>query len=160
MSRGWIYDVIWDRYLQLPTSLEDFARSKRRKGVCGGVRPDPRIPGDWTVSLRVDENKQDLFLYRSSSWPLLELTMEKYYLLNMRKLSLTITEPTLQIYYLACMKKLHAADATRRGYTHVMVRTVDTDVVVIAVAKFQYIFLSKLWIEFGVGKHLKYLKYK
>ena len=75
----------------------------------------------------------------------------------MRKLSLTITEPTLQIYYLACMKKLHAADATRRGYTHVMVRTVDTDVVVIAVAKFQYIFLSKLWIEFGVDKHLKYL---
>ena len=38
-----------------------------------------------------------------------------------------------------------------------MVRTVDTDVVAIAVAKFQYIFLPKLWIEFGVGKHLKYL---
>ena len=38
-----------------------------------------------------------------------------------------------------------------------MVRTVDTDVVVIAVAKFQYIFLSKLWVEFGAGKHLKYL---
>ena len=55
------------------------------------------------------------------------------------------------------MKKLNAADATRRGYTHVMVRTVDTGVVVMVVAKFQYIFLSTLWIEFGVGKHLKYL---
>ena len=32
------------------------------------------------------------------------------------------------------MKKLHAADAARRGYTHAIVRTVDTDVVVIAVA--------------------------
>ena len=52
---------------------------------------------------------------------------------------------------------LHAADAARRGYTEVMVRTVDTDVVVIAVAKFQCISLSELWIEFGVGKHLKYL---
>ena len=52
---------------------------------------------------------------------------------------------------------LHAADAARRGYTKVMVRTVDTDVVVIAVAKFQYISLSELWIEFGLGKHLKYL---
>ena len=38
-----------------------------------------------------------------------------------------------------------------------MIRTVDTDVVVIAVAKFRYISLSELWIEFGVGKHLKYL---
>ena len=68
-----------------------------------------------------------------------------------------MAELTSQIYYLACTKKLHAADAARRGYTHVIVRTVDTDVVVIVVAKFQYIFLSKLWIEFGVGKYLKYL---
>ena len=40
------------------------------------------------------------------------------------------------------MRKLHAANAARRGYTHVMVCSVDTDVVAIAVAKFQYIFLS------------------
>ena len=75
----------------------------------------------------------------------------------MRKLTLTMEELTLQIHdYIACMRKLQAADAARRGYTHVMVCSVDTDVVVIAIAKFQYIFLSKLWIEFGVGKHLKY----
>ena len=52
---------------------------------------------------------------------------------------------------------LHAADAARRGYTKVMVRTVYTDVVVIAVAKFQYISLSELWIDFEVGNNLKYL---
>ena len=52
---------------------------------------------------------------------------------------------------------LHGADAARRGYTKVMVRTVHTDFVVIAVTKFQYLSLSELWIEFGVGKHLKYL---
>ena len=42
-----------------------------------------------------------------------------------------------------------------RGYTHVMARTVDTDAFSHRIAKFQYIFLSKLWIEFGVGKYLK-----
>ena len=69
-----------------------------------------------------------------------------------------MAELTLQIHdYIACMRKLHAADAARREYTHVMVCSVDTDVVAIAVAKFQYNFLSKLWIEFGVGKHLNYL---
>ena len=60
----------------------------------------------------------------------------------------------MQIYYIAWMKKLHAL----RGYTNIMVCNVHTDVVVITVAKLQYIFLSKLWIEFGVGKHLKYLQ--
>ena len=41
--------------------------------------------------------------------------MEKQYLLNVRKLSLTMSELTPQMYYLSYMKKLHAADATRRG---------------------------------------------
>ena len=86
--------------------------------------------------------------------------MEKWYLLNMRKLSLTMAELPPQIYYLACTKKLPAAGAARsvaarRGYTHVMVRTVDTDVFSHRIAKLQYIFLSKLWIEFGVGKYPK-----
>ena len=82
--------------------------------------------------------------------------MEKNNLLNMRKLSLTMAQLMLQIYYLACMKKLHAASAARRGCTHVMVCTVDTAVFSHRIAKFQYIFLSKLWVEFGVGKYLKY----
>ena len=73
----------------------------------------------------------------------------------MTKMSLTMAELMPQIYYLACTKKLHAAGAARRGYTHVMVRTVDMDVFSHSIAKFQYIFLSKLWIEFGVGKYLK-----
>ncbi len=38
-----------------------------------------------------------------------------------------------------------------------MVRTVDTDVVVIAVAHFQDISLSEFWIAIGTGKHLRYL---
>ena len=64
-------DVVWDRYI--PSSLKDSARSKRRKGIRGGVRPDTRIPGNWTAFLRVDENKQELFLYLAEQ----ELTMEK-----------------------------------------------------------------------------------
>ena len=53
---------------------------------------------------------------------------------------------------------LHAADAARRGYTKVMVRTVDTDVVVIAVPKFQYLSLSELGLSLVLAcKHLKYL---
>lgn len=38
-----------------------------------------------------------------------------------------------------------------------MIRTVDTDVVVIAISFFAQLRLSELWISFGVGKYLRYL---
>ena len=40
-------DVVWERYLL--GSLKDSALSKRGKGICRCVRPDTRIPGDWTA---------------------------------------------------------------------------------------------------------------
>ena len=51
---------------------------------------------------------------------------------------------------------LHVADTANQGFTKVMVRTVDTDVV-ISVAAFQQIQLSELWVAFGNGKHFRYL---
>ena len=69
-------DVVWDRYL--PGRLKDSAGSKRGKGIRRRVRPDTGIPGNWTTFLRVDGNKEELFLYLLlSSLPQLELTMEK-----------------------------------------------------------------------------------
>ena len=50
---------------------------------------------------------------------------------------------------------LHAADAAKCGLKKIMLRTGDTDVVVITVAKFHDLDLSKLWIAFGVGKHFR-----
>ena len=52
---------------------------------------------------------------------------------------------------------LHVADAANQGFTKVMVRTVDTDVVVISVAAFHQIQLSELWVAVGTGKHFRYL---
>ena len=52
---------------------------------------------------------------------------------------------------------LRAADAAKNGLKKIMLRTVDTDVVVIAVSTFQDLGLSELWIAFGVGKHFRYI---
>ena len=141
-------DVVWDRYLQ--GSLKDSARSKRGKGIRRRVRPDTRIPGDWTAFLGVEENKERLFLYLARQLTTIRTdhgevvsTKHETVVFNNDRTDAADLSPFL----------LHVADAARRGYTKVMVRTVDTDVVVIAVAKFQYISLSELWIEFGVGKH-------
>ena len=52
---------------------------------------------------------------------------------------------------------LHAQDAAQDGLRRAMLRTVDTDVVVIAIFMFPEIAASELWVAFGVGKYFRYL---
>jgi len=52
---------------------------------------------------------------------------------------------------------LHALDASQSGLQSVLLRTVDTDVVVISIAIFHKLKLDKLWIAFGTGNHFRYL---
>ena len=52
---------------------------------------------------------------------------------------------------------LHVAHATKHGHQKVSIRTVDTDVIVLAVAQIQHLQISELWIEFGVGKHYRFI---
>ncbi len=46
--------------------------------------------------------------------------------------------------------RLHVADAVQKGCRKVTIHTVDTDVVVLAVASFSKISLDELWVAFGV----------
>ena len=51
---------------------------------------------------------------------------------------------------------LHLEDAVWHGPNRVSIRTVDTDVVVLAVASAQRLDLAELWIAFGVGKNFQF----
>ena len=53
---------------------------------------------------------------------------------------------------------VHVKDMDQQGHTKVMTRTVDTDVVVIAVAKFLQICLEELWVVFGTGKNYRHIE--
>ena len=153
--------MVWDRYF--PGSLKDSAQSKRGKGIRRRVRSDTRIPGNWTAFLRVDENKEELFLYLAEQ--LTTIGTDHGEVVSTKHESVVFNNDRTDAADLSpCTHeeantrlRLHATDTVRHGYTKVLVRTVDTVVVVIAVAKFQYLSLSELWIEFGVGKHLEYL---
>ena len=48
---------------------------------------------------------------------------------------------------------LHLAHAVGQGHTRAYVRTVDSDIVVLAIAFFAKLRLSRLWIGLGTGKH-------
>jgi len=52
---------------------------------------------------------------------------------------------------------IHVKHASARGLKKVLIRTVDTDVVVLAIAYEQQLELQELFIAFGVGKHFRYL---
>ena len=52
---------------------------------------------------------------------------------------------------------LHLADAYSEGFRKFLLRTVDTNVVVLSVAAAAKLKIQELWIAFGTGKHLRYI---
>ena len=52
---------------------------------------------------------------------------------------------------------LHAADAVQKGYRKRCLRTVDTDVVVLAIAMFHQINPDELWLAFGTASNFRYI---
>ena len=52
---------------------------------------------------------------------------------------------------------LHIADAAERGFSKILVRTLDTDVAMLAVATIQQLGMIETGIAFGTGKDLRYV---
>ena len=52
---------------------------------------------------------------------------------------------------------LHMADAVKKGYRKLLVRTVDTDVVVVAIATLNRTKPDELWVAFGTGGHFLFI---
>lgn len=52
---------------------------------------------------------------------------------------------------------VHAADAANSGHKKSTIRTVDTDVVVLAIYVVQQLGVDELWIDFVVGKSRRYI---
>ena len=50
---------------------------------------------------------------------------------------------------------LHVAHCARQGLRKVVIRSVDTDVVALAIEHFPGLRLVELWVSFGVGTHFR-----
>ena len=48
-------------------------------------------------------------------------------------------------------------NASECGHSKVLIRTTDTDVVLLAVSNAREIDVEELWIAFGTGKHFRYI---
>ncbi|KAL8559114.1 hypothetical protein ACOMHN_046162 [Nucella lapillus] len=156
-------DLVWDTYLA--DSLKGSTRAKRGQGVRIRVVAAAAIPGNWQNFLRVDSNKTELFRFLSAS--LMECFDQEDKQLGITDGEAVLSKPLLP--YLTSLAPcnheeadsrmlLHASHAAQHGHHAILIRTVDTDVVVLAVSLAQELQPEdKLWLAFGTGQSLRYL---
>ena len=151
-------DAIWDNYPD-ENNLKAHAQYRRGRGartkVGDGSTKIPR--NDWSGFLKNVENKKELFSFISTQivknnmgGKLLLSTHFENVLSNIHCDISTLqpcnhSEADTRIF-------LHLAHAANHGHTTAYVRTVDSDIVVLAVRLFESIGLTELWIGFGTGK--------
>ena len=152
-------DIVWDGYK--PDSLNAETRRKRGNGVRRRVEPSSLVPINWQEFLRIDENKVELFSFLTTCIASIKSdkqvisTLHLEVLCNLPKdisrlAPCTHEEADTRII-------LHLEDAVKEGNTKVSIRTVDTDVVVLAVTSAQRLKNAEIWIAFGVGKSFRFL---
>ena len=145
-------------------------RGKRGSGVRQRVVADNKLPRNWKKFLQVDQNKQELFKYLAEC--VTSINAEKQVISTHGKQVLSIMPISHDhIGRLApCNHEeadnrmlLHAADAVQCGFMEILLRTVDTDILILAIAfveklqEFQGNQTIELWVGFGTGGHLHYI---
>ena len=141
-------DIVWDTHKV--DSLKSSTREKRGKGIRRRVTPSTAVPKNWQDFLRVDDNKEELFHYLSqvsSAW-----ASDSNKVIVVTDGIEVLVSPVRDTTSLApCLHEeadtrmfVHAADAASREHKKMIVRTVDTDVVVLAVSVFEQLGIDEL----------------
>ena len=155
-------DVVWDEYV--PNSLKATTRSKRGKGVRRRVQASSQLPRNWQQFLQNDENKQELFRFLAES--VLSLHEGKQVITTKGREILCTLARSSTPNLTPCTHEeadtrmiLHAADAVQEGHQKIVIRTVDTDVLVLAVTLADMLREQQVevWVAMGTGSHLRYI---
>ena len=153
-------DLVWDVYKE--GSLEKATRERRGTGQPRQVTVSTRIPTDWKGFLRNDENKNELFLLLASYVVSMDMPCDKELyttagesvLSSKNRMDLTSLAPCT--HEEADTRLMgHILDASLCGHWRIMIRTNDTDVVVLAASIVNTIPAEELWVAYGTGKHLQ-----
>ena len=146
-------DIIWDRYI--PNSLKVQTRDKRGSGVCRRVEADVRLNANWGEFLKVDSNKTELFRYLAEQTTMLPREANKCILSTSNTVvlssSLDVMPEISPCTHEEADTRLILHDCAPQVIVNIILRTVDTDVIVLAIANFRCLQISWLWIAFGVG---------
>ena len=150
--------VVFDVYSD--ASLKASCREKRGTGTRVHVTPTAKLPSNWQSFLRVDENKHELFNFLADCTSLhvldklVVMTKDERVICN-SNIDRSLIDPCKQEeadtrILLHC---LHAAQCGRSR--KIAIRTVDTDIVVIATSVFAQLNIVELWVHFGTGRNVR-----
>ena len=140
-------------------------RVKRGKGIRRKVLHKSVAPTNWRSFLPSDQNKNELFRYLSTTiiqhGDMGDVIMICAYddtcisssnELDLSNLTLCNHEEADTRVF------LHVKDMAQQGHTKMVIRTVDTDVLVLAVSLYEQLQeeMEELWVDFGAGKNRKF----
>lgn len=163
-------DIVWDTY---PVgSLKLQAQEKRGSGTMVArtiVKGTTPIPSSWKLFLQNSDNKVNLFRFLSNAVVDASANIPQVVLYSTKDDIVIVNEihgksqadlETIS----PCNHEeadgrmfLHLADAAQQGHSKAMVRTVDSDVVVIGISMYEHLEFQELWIDFGIGKAHHYI---
>ena len=153
-------DLVWDIYK--PDSLKEMTREKRGKGVRRIVSSTTKFPANWNDFLRMGENKKELFSYLAQE--ICKINSDKLVISTIDESALCNQAIDLSGQLSPCNHEeadtrifVHAKDIYQKGMKKIMIRTVDTDVVVLAVYAMNELIFDEMWIHFGVGKKSRFI---
>ena len=117
--------------------------------------------------MRIDENKTELFSFLADQAMLVQCKADKQVISTEDETTLFRIHRNDTTSLCPCTHEeadtrllLRALDASAKGCKRVMLRTVDTDVVVLSIAMDSKINAESFWITFGVGKNFRYISAK
>ena len=150
-------DVVWDEYIA--DSLKAETRTRRGKGICRRVEPYNSIPGNWQEFLRINNIKTELFSFLANRAA--TIATDKHVISTCHTGVLCTQSRDVSGLALCTHEEadtrilFHLEDVLKHGYNKVSVRTVGTDVVILAVTSTQRLNIAELWIAFGAGKNFR-----
>ena len=156
-------DVVWDTYQDF--SIKGGTRNDRGHGVRLKVGPKVRIPKDWCGFLRNSNNKMELFRYLANEVMLRFHTTGDLYITHDDGKLVGHKGPGVEMLTTCNQEEadirivIHVLHALTCGASNVLVKTSDSDVIVILVHHFpRFNQCSKgcsVMVRFGTGKAQK-----
>ena len=152
--------VVFDVYGK--DSLKSETRERRGSGARISVRQTTPTWGEWQQFLRDDDNETELFGLLADK---LVSNCPPNRMILARSIDRALCSTEIDR---TGVSPCNHEEADTRIFVHVehpadssdqkiAVKTVDTDVVFLAISLFQSIQIEELWVEFGVGKHQRWL---
>ena len=146
-------DMVFDAYWE--DSLKAATRLKRGKCIRRHMEGNKQVPSHWQEFMRIDENKSGLFHLISD-----RIVDEEFpgQVIATRGDEVLSSAPCDLAGLMSCTHKeadtrmfVYATDGAEHWMNKIILRTVDTDVVVICISMAQKIGCDCLWFAFGTG---------